>query len=290
MNPIVSPIRCVIFYFLDSMGLINEVTSHYSGLQSKTDEKSYSIVYLFSLLNDEGFFIGRVLIAYQNGLVILWDVSEDQIVFVGGGKDLQLKDGVVKSTNEVSIDSPEETLEHQLGDKEISALCWASSNGSILAVGYIDGDILFWNTSSSSTIKGQQALSPSNNVVKLRLSSAERRLPVIVLQWSKDYKSHNDCDGQLFIYGGDEIGSEEVLTVCTVVTEKFMAIFRKFYISQNGALSENIVTCLEIVKYFSPFNDRVSFVYQLMFKKRTFSHFVHQQLYIPEFVLFIYCH
>lgn len=272
------------------MGLINEVTSHYSGLQSKTDEKSYSIVYLFSLLNDEGFFIGRVLIAYQNGLVILWDVSEDQIVFVGGGKDLQLKDGVVKSTNEVSIDSPEETLEHQLGDKEISALCWASSNGSILAVGYIDGDILFWNTSSSSTIKGQQALSPSNNVVKLRLSSAERRLPVIVLQWSKDYKSHNDCDGQLFIYGGDEIGSEEVLTVCTVVTEKFMAIFRKFYISQNGALSENIVTCLEIVKYFSPFNDRVSFVYQLMFKKRTFSHFVHQQLYIPEFVLFIYCH
>ncbi|ONI03742.1 hypothetical protein PRUPE_6G279100 [Prunus persica] len=158
----------------------------------------------------------RVLIAYQNGLVILWDVSEDQIVFVGGGKDLQLKDGVVKSTNEVNIDSPEETLEHQLGDKEISALCWASSNGSILAVGYIDGDILFWNTSSSASIKGQQALSPSNNVVKLRLSSAERRLPVIVLQWSKDYKSHNDCDGQLFIYGGDEIGSEEVLTVLTL--------------------------------------------------------------------------
>ncbi|PQQ01050.1 uncharacterized protein Pyn_18909 [Prunus yedoensis var. nudiflora] len=139
----------------------------------------------------------RVLIAYQNGLVILWDVSEDQIVFVGGGKDLQLKDGVVKSMNEVNIDSPEETLEHQLGDKEISALCWASSNGSILAVGYIDGDILFWNTSSSASIK-------------------ERRLPVIVLQWSKDYKSHNDCDGQLFIYGGDEIGSEEVLTVLTL--------------------------------------------------------------------------
>ncbi|BBH06284.1 transducin family protein / WD-40 repeat family protein [Prunus dulcis] len=177
----------------------------------------YALVAVMKYDAEEGKLLQLpVLIAYQNGLVILWDVSEDQIVFVGGGKDLQLKDGVVKSTNEVNIDSPEETLEHQLGDKEISALCWASSNGSILAVGYIDGDILFWNTSSSASIKGQQALSPSNNVVKLRLSSAERRLPVIVLQWSKDYKSHNDCDGQLFIYGGDEIGSEEVLTVLTL--------------------------------------------------------------------------
>ncbi|KAM1525428.1 hypothetical protein ACFX10_009894 [Malus domestica] len=158
----------------------------------------------------------RVLIAYQNGVVVLWDVSEAKIVYIGGGKDLQLKDGIVKSTNEIDVDCPEDTLEHQLGDKEISALCWASLNGSILAVGYIDGDILFWNTSSPPSVKGQKALSPSNNVVKLRLSSAERRLPVIVLQWSTDYKSHNGCDGQLFIYGGDEIGSEEVLTVLTL--------------------------------------------------------------------------
>ncbi|KAM2983922.1 hypothetical protein FF2_009786 [Malus domestica] len=158
----------------------------------------------------------RVLIAYQNGVVVLWDVSEAKIVYIGGGKDLQLKDGIVKSTNEIDVDCPEDTLEHQMGDKEISALCWASSNGSILAVGYIDGDILFWNTSSPPSVKGQKALLPSNNVVKLRLSSAERRLPVIILQWSTDYKSHNGCDGQLFIYGGDEIGSEEVLTVLTL--------------------------------------------------------------------------
>ena len=146
-------------------------------------------------------------------MLILWDVSEAQIIFLGGGKDLQLKDGVVKPTDEVNVDSPENAIEHQLGEKEISALCWASSNGSILAVGYVDGDILFWNTSSTDSIKGQQALSSSNNVVKLRLSSADRRLPVIVLQWSTLNKSHNDCDGQLFIYGGDEIGSDEVLTV-----------------------------------------------------------------------------
>lgn len=156
----------------------------------------------------------RVLIAYQNGLVVLWDVFEARIVFGGGGKDLQLKDEVLEPSNELKKNSHEETLENHLGEKEISALCWASSNGSILAVGYIDGDILFWNTSSASSDKGQQAFSSSNHVVKLRLSSAERRLPIIVLQWSPTHKTRNDYDGQLFIYGGDEIGAEEVLTVC----------------------------------------------------------------------------
>uniref|UniRef100_A0A2N9H7E9 V-SNARE coiled-coil homology domain-containing protein n=1 Tax=Fagus sylvatica TaxID=28930 RepID=A0A2N9H7E9_FAGSY len=133
-----------------------------------------------------------------------------QILFVGGGKDLQLKDGAVDSSSEVDA-----TLEHHLEEKEISALCWASSNGSILAVGYIDGDILFWDTSCAASIKSKQA-SSANNIVKLQLSSAERRLPVIVLQWTKNQTSRHDCDGQLFIYGGDEIGSEEVLTVITL--------------------------------------------------------------------------
>ncbi|XP_059428888.1 uncharacterized protein LOC132162629 isoform X1 [Corylus avellana] len=159
----------------------------------------------------------RLLIAYQNGMIILWDVSKGQILFVGGGNDLQLKDGVVdSSSSEVDTNLPDDTLEHHLEEKEISALCWASSNGSILAVGYINGDILFWNTSCAASSKSQQVISSSNNIVKLQLSSAERRLPVIVLQWCKNQKSRNDCDGQLFIYGGDEIGSEEVLTVVTL--------------------------------------------------------------------------
>jgi syntaxin-binding protein 5 len=148
-------------------------------------------------------------------MIILWDVSEGQILFVGGDNDLQLKDRAVdSSSSEVDTNIPDDTSDHHLEEKEISALCWASSNGSILAVGYINGDILFWNTSCATSSKSQQVISSSNNIVKLQLSSAERRLPVIVLQWCKNQKSRNDCDGQLFIYGGDEIGSEEVLTVC----------------------------------------------------------------------------
>ncbi|XP_057947771.1 uncharacterized protein LOC131143469 [Malania oleifera] len=156
-------------------------------------------------------FGNRVLIAYENGLLILWDILEAQIVVVKGDKDLQLKDGVV-FTSEVDASVPDGTAEHNIEEKEISALCWASSDGSILAVGYVDGDILFWNLVHAGSSKDQHA-GLSCNVVKLQLSSAERRLPVIVLHWSKNIQPCNDHDGQLFIYGGDEIGSEEVLTV-----------------------------------------------------------------------------
>lgn len=137
-------------------------------------------------------------------MIILWDISKSQIPFIGGGKDLQLKDAV-------DSDVQDDTFEHHLQEKEISAICWASSDGSILAVGYVDGDILFWNTSITSS-KGERN-GQNKNVVKLQLSSTERKLPVIVLQWSSNSTSRNDYNGQLFIYGGDEIGSEEVLTV-----------------------------------------------------------------------------
>lgn len=162
--------------------------------------------------------------------MIIWDVSEAKILFVGGGKVLQLKDGVVDSPSEVDSNLPDDTPEHHLQEKEISALCWASSNGSILAVGYIDGDIFFWNTSSFGSSKGQQTGS-SNNVVKLELSSAERRLPIIVLHWSLDNESRSTSNGRLFVYGGDEIGSEEVLTVRNVVwclLDKFYAKYKQF--------------------------------------------------------------
>ncbi|XP_028075977.1 uncharacterized protein LOC114278167 isoform X8 [Camellia sinensis] len=167
-----------------------------------------------------------VLIAYASGLFILWDVIEARILVVRGDKVLELKDGVVDSPSEVRTDLPGDASEQHLEEKEISALCWASSSGSILAVGYIDGDILFWKTTSAATSKGKQAGLSCNNVVKIQLSSAERKLPVIVLQWSANSKSHNDCDGQLFIYGGCEIGSEEVLTVLSLEWSSGMETLR----------------------------------------------------------------
>ncbi|CAI0416021.1 unnamed protein product [Linum tenue] len=145
----------------------------------------------------------RVLIAYDNGLLILWDVSEDKVVVVKGNKDLQLTGKIaVNSQEELSQEEPSD--DEQL-EKEISALCWTSGSGTVLAVGYVDGDIMLWNLSTSVPSKG-------NDVVKLQLSSDERRLPVIVLHW-RPKRSRDDCSGQLFVYGGDAIGSEEVLTI-----------------------------------------------------------------------------
>ncbi|KAJ9545255.1 hypothetical protein OSB04_024962 [Centaurea solstitialis] len=156
-----------------------------------------------------------VLIAYESGLIVLWDVSEAQVVVVRGDKVLELKDGVDDSPGKVGHLS-DVTPEQNLEDNEITALCWASSNGTILAVGYINGDIMFWKTSTAASSKGRKAGTSFNNVVRLQLSSAERKLPVIVLHWSANSKSQNDGDGQLFVYGGDEIGSDEVLTVLSL--------------------------------------------------------------------------
>ncbi|XP_050209690.1 uncharacterized protein LOC126660311 [Mercurialis annua] len=157
----------------------------------------------------------RLLIAYDDGLIILWDASEDKVILTKGNKDLQLKTKSVDDFhNGTGHELSDDISEYEQSDKEISALCWASSDGSVLAVGYVDGDIMFWSLSTSSHTDEMSEKS-SNDVVKLQLSSASRRLPVIVLHWSAD-SPQNDGHSQLFVYGGDAIGSEEVLTILSI--------------------------------------------------------------------------
>ncbi|KAK4782823.1 hypothetical protein SAY86_007197 [Trapa natans] len=154
----------------------------------------------------------RMLIAYEHGLIILWDVSENQVILVKGSQYLQKGHMVVDLSEEGKQLSVGDISDDEQMDKEISALCWASYDGSVLAVGYTDGDIILWNMSISVSLKNQQPAKSSNDFVKLQLSSGDRRLPVIVLHWSA-IRSHGAHGGQLFVYGGAEIGSEEVLTV-----------------------------------------------------------------------------
>lgn len=155
------------------------------------------------------------MIAFENGLIILWDVTEDRAVHIKGSKDLQLKGGTsVSFSDNQSHTYLSDSLDDDEAEKEISSLCWASPDGSILAVGYVDGDILLWDLSVSDSGKGQRHQKSPNDVIKIQLSSANRRLPVIVLHWSSN-KAQSGRGGQLFAYGGEEIGSEEVLTVCS---------------------------------------------------------------------------
>ncbi|CAH9089007.1 unnamed protein product [Cuscuta epithymum] len=172
----------------------------------------------------------RLLIAYDNGLIILWDVIEARVLIVKGDKSLQLKDDSVEP---LKISD----------EKEISSLCWASSDGSILAAGYIDGDILFWKISTVASSKGQKN-GLLNNVVRLQLSSSDKRLPIILLHWWENSKSHNVGDGQLLIYGGDEIGSEEVLTILRLEWSSGMEILKcvgRVDLTMSGSFADVIL-------------------------------------------------
>ncbi|KAJ8550931.1 hypothetical protein K7X08_000301 [Anisodus acutangulus] len=185
----------------------------------------------------------RLLIAYESGLIILWDVVEAHVIIVKGDKDLHLKDGAVNFKKNADSSSPDDVLQHQLEEKEIATLCWASTDGSILAAGYIDGDILLWKISKSTASKGQEA-GPFDNVVKLQLSSAEKRLPVIVLHWWANSKSLNNSDGHLLIYGGDEIGSDEVITILTLEWSSGMETLRcvgRVDLTLSGSFADTIL-------------------------------------------------
>ncbi|KAK9126671.1 hypothetical protein Scep_015517 [Stephania cephalantha] len=161
-----------------------------------------------------------LLIAYDNGLIILWDASEAQVILVRAYKYLQVKDG---GTNEFISEEK----------KEISSLCWAASDGSILAVGYVDGDLLLWDMTSDSSNKDKQA-------VKLELSSGTKRLPVIVLYWSANSRLPVGNGGQLFMYGGDEIGCEEVITVLNLECSGFETFrcFSRVNLKLNGPFAD----------------------------------------------------
>ncbi|KAH9702535.1 V-SNARE coiled-coil domain-containing protein [Citrus sinensis] len=166
----------------------------------------YGMVYVLKYDTEEGKLI-------HSPYYVPKDVIEDKVVLVRGSKDLQLKTQIVDDPSKnASHDLSETVSDNEQVEKEISSLCWASNDGSVLAVGYVDGDILFWNLHTAASTKDRKSENSSADFSKLQLSSGNRRLPVITLHWSAE-RSRNDCRGQLFVYGGDEIGSEEVLTM-----------------------------------------------------------------------------
>ncbi|PWA57372.1 Synaptobrevin [Artemisia annua] len=65
-----------------------------------------------------------VLIAYQNGVIILWDVNEDKVVLVRSPKDMQIKDEIIiPSASDIRRESLNTNSDDEQAEKEISALC-----------------------------------------------------------------------------------------------------------------------------------------------------------------------
>ncbi|GJU49624.1 retrovirus-related pol polyprotein from transposon TNT 1-94 [Tanacetum coccineum] len=103
-----------------------------------------------------------------------WKLNQEKLLMEHGHQEvikvLELQDGVVDSPGQDGRLSNG----HNLEDKEITALCWASSNGTVLAVGYLDGDIMFWKT--STTASGGEI-------------GSEEVLTVLTLEWSARIKT-----------------------------------------------------------------------------------------------------
>ncbi|QCE01344.1 syntaxin binding protein 5 [Vigna unguiculata] len=183
-----------------------------------------------------------LLIAYENGLMVLWDASKDRIVLMRNHKDIKLKRKIVASyANGPRPQLSNDKLEHEEQEKEISSLSWASSDGSVVVVGYVDGDILFWDFSSADFPQDKQVKTLSNDVVKLQLLSADTRLPITVLYWLANNKG-----GKLFVYGGCEIGSEEVLTVLSIDWSGGLENLRctgRFDVTLHGSFADMVLLC-----------------------------------------------
>ncbi len=188
----------------------------------------------------------RVVIAYRNGLIILWGLHETQVLAVLGGTKRQ-RDTLAEyaaslhessSFTEKSAEAQASSLSEQLhfpppkspmttwpeiedDEKEICSVCWAC--GNIFVAGYVDGDIQFWSFPNENKIQGQQQPesprpSSASGVVPLRkidlAPGKTARMPVMVLRWWDSAKSSGKHGGgQLYVYGGGEVGAPEVLKV-----------------------------------------------------------------------------
>lgn len=152
----------------------------------------------------------RVLIAYGNGMIILWGLYEAQILRVRGSW--------LSQTNGFGEEPSHSISDEEGEDKDICCMCRADSLGDLLAVGYTDGDIWFWNLSMTSSRPLDEASSASQATVpllKLQVSSSASRSPVLALRWSAGSAREGmmGVNGQLFVYGGGELGCSETLMI-----------------------------------------------------------------------------
>ncbi|CAN1215621.1 Syntaxin-binding protein 5, partial [Linum perenne] len=97
----------------------------------------------------------RLLIVYQDGLIILWDIRESRTIFTTGSSWL-----------------PSQNQEA----KKATCACWACPHGSKVVVGYNNGDIFIWSIPVSSNNYN----SPSS---KLNLGYKLDKVAIASLKW-----------------------------------------------------------------------------------------------------------
>eukprot|EP00897_Mesotaenium_endlicherianum_P011068 jgi/Mesen1/9990/ME000072S09410 len=200
----------------------------------------------------------RVLLVYASGLLVLWDLQALQVHAICGGTasqrmrlasagsgdlsgsnkrssvDLSEGDnkpkGMEEGDEEGEREELEEEEEEEEEEKDVCSACWASSQGTLAAIGYTDGDVYLWRlpdaspvtrsssfkrSSSGSGARDEQQLITGVPARKVRLASAPQRVPVTLLRWCSG-SSHQQSSGRLYIFGGCPIGQPEVISVVSL--------------------------------------------------------------------------
>ncbi|BBN19258.1 protein MpTOMOSYN11 [Marchantia polymorpha subsp. ruderalis] len=177
-----------------------------------------------STLAQPDVLFSRVLIAYGNGLIILWGLHENQVLAVRGGTENQRRElsnfanslkGRAIATSKPSDDDEEE--------QEICCMCWVCPVGSVVAVGYTNGDILLWGLPTIIKAKGLVEMElvegPAYSGVpirKLDLAHGMVKMPVVGLTWCASGTSTRGASGRLYVFGGGEVGRPEALMVLSL--------------------------------------------------------------------------
>ncbi|CAK9858240.1 unnamed protein product [Sphagnum jensenii] len=192
----------------------------------------------------------RVVIAYANGLIVLWGLHETQVLAVRGGTAVQRKQLAEYSTKlertrsiaervmeqavtlgeqfTSSSSSKSSTLEEEdEEEKEICTICWACSRGNVLAAGYVDGEIWLWSIPLVSKERGQGEQNdprpPTSSGIPLRkldlAPGKAMKMPVILLSWCGSSKTCKGGSGRLHVYGGHDLGSPQSLMMLSLEGE-----------------------------------------------------------------------
>jgi syntaxin-binding protein 5 len=184
------------------------------------------------------------VIAYGNGLLVSWDLHETRVLTIRGGTESQRKRltehtlnsdrprtftekvaGRAASIGEQfgSKHSSKAEVEEEEEEKQICTVCWACQSGTVVAAGYVDGDIWLWALpipKEGGSGELSEAHLPFISGTPLRkidlVPGKSLKMPVIFLKWcasGKGGKDNRDASGQLFVYGGSALNATQAFTV-----------------------------------------------------------------------------
>ncbi|CAI0421744.1 unnamed protein product [Linum tenue] len=130
----------------------------------------------------------RLLVVYQDGVIILWDIQESRSIFTTGTST-----SLLPSQN------------HHEAVRKATCACWGCPYGSKVIVGYSNGEIFTWSVQASVT----ETPTPSS---KLNLGYKLDKVAIASLKWFPQLDGNNKAS-RLYVMGGS---SSEVAPTSSV--------------------------------------------------------------------------